>query len=153
MNRILALSSAAATLLALAACEPTTPSNATSEGGIPFSDFVLVGIGQDAVPTRNMLLTLGPGGFTGSGPCNTYQGTLFNKLPDFHVKEMTWTDNACPKNLETALEQRYFQAMSKATQVEWKGDVLRVIGDTYMTFEPGRPASTPGDYAKAQSGN
>lgn len=148
MNRLLALSAAAAALLGLAACEPTTPANALSEGGIPMGDFVLVGIGADAVPTRNMQLTLAPGRVSGSGPCNTYSGTLSTKFPNFRIQEMQWTDNPCNRRLETALEQRYFAALTQANSVIYEGGVLKLIGSTYLTFEPGRPA-TAADLAAA----
>lgn len=151
MKRILALSVAAVATLGLTACgEPKTPADAHSEGGIPMGDFVLVGIGSDAVPTRNVLLTLRPGQISGSGPCNTYRGTLSTRFPNLRVAEMTWTDLGCNRRLETALEQRYFEALTQANSVVWEGGVLKVIGSTYMTFEPGRPAATPGDFAAAQ---
>lgn len=142
MKRILALSVAAVATLGLTACgEPATPADALSEGGIPMGDYVLVGIGQDAAPSRNILLTLRPGNVSGSGPCNSYRGTLSTKFPAIRIQEMTWTDLGCKLNLETRLEQRYFEALTQVNTAVWEGGVLKLVGSTYLTFEPGRPAT------------
>ncbi len=149
MNRFTALSLAASAVLALAACEPQTSVDATSEGGIPMGDFVLVGIGSDAVPTRNVRLNLRPGSISGEGPCNSYTGTLSTKFPAFKVNQMQWTDLACRLNLETRLEQRYFEALTQATGAKYDGGVLKLTGPTYLTFEPGRPATEADLHAAA----
>lgn len=142
MKRILALTVAAVATLGLTACgEPKTPADALSEGGIPMGDYVLVGIGQDAAPGRNILLTLRPGSVSGSGPCNSYRGTLSTKFPQMRIQEMTWTDMGCKLSLETRLEQRYFEALTQANTAVWEGGVLKLVGSTYLTFEPGRPAT------------
>lgn len=150
MKRLFALTAAAVAGLTLAACETQTPRNATSEGGIPMGDFVLVGIGSDTVPTRAVRLNLVPGGLSGEGPCNSYRGTMSTKFPNFHVVEMTWTDEPCRLNIETRLEQRYFEALTQATHAIWEGDVLKLAGPTYMTFEPGRPATAADLQAMAE---
>lgn len=142
MKRILALSVAAVATLGLTACgEPATPADALSEGGIPMGDYVLVGIGQDAAPSRNILLTLRPGSISGSGPCNSYRGTMGTKFPEIRIAEMTWTDLGCKLSLETRLEQRYFEALPQVNTAVWEGGVLKLVGSTYLTFEPGRPAT------------
>lgn len=141
MKRLFALTAAAVAAFGLAACESGTPRDASSEGGIPMGDFVLVGIGADAVPTRNVRLNLVPGGLSGEGPCNSYRGTLSTKFPAFRVQEMTWTDMSCRLNIETRLEERYFHALTQANQAVYEGGVLKLMGPTYLTFEPGRPAT------------
>lgn len=141
MKHFSALPAAVLTAMALAACQPTTPANATSEGGIPMGDFVLVGIGADAVPTRNVRLNLAPGVISGEGPCNSYDGTLGAPLPAFRVQQMHWTDKACRRSIETRLEQRYFEALTQASGAVYEGGVLKLTGPTYLTFEPGRPAT------------
>ena len=139
MKRLFALTAAAVAAFGLAACESGTPRDASSEGGIPMGDFVLVGIGADAVPTRNVRLNLVPGGLSGEGPCNSYRGTLSTKFPAFRVQEMTWTDNVCRRNIENRLEARYFEALTQADGILYEGGVLKITGPTYLTFEPGRP--------------
>ena len=141
MSRLLALPIAALAALSITACTPSNPSSATSQGGIPIGDFVLVGIGSDTVPTRNVRLNLAPGLISGDGVCNTYSGKLSTKFPDFRVQELHWTDNECVRNIENRLEARYFQALTQAEGIIYEGGVLKVTGPTYLTFEPGRPAT------------
>ena len=107
-------------------------------------DFVLVGIGSDTVPTRNVRLNLAPGMISGDGVCNSYSGSLSTKYPEFRVQEMTWTDNVCRRNIENRLEARYFEALTQADGILYEGGVLKITGPTYLTFEPGRPL-TEGD--------
>lgn len=140
MNRILALSAAAAAVLGLAACEPTSGTSAGAPGAVPTGDFVLVGIGQDAVPTRDVLLTIGAdGSISGQGPCNSYSANQTATPPAFAIGPMTSTRMACPAH--KGLEGRYFQALQGATGITYDGGVLKITGPTYLTFEPGRPAS------------
>lgn len=141
MNRILALPAVVTAAMALAACQPGSSVNSTSAGGIPMGDYVLVGIGADAVPTRNVRLNISPGAVSGEGPCNSYSGTLGAALPAFAVQQMNWTDEVCKRAIENRLEARYFEALTQATEVSYSGGVLQIKGPTYLTFEPGRPAT------------
>ncbi|WP_312529362.1 META domain-containing protein [Paracoccus sp. (in: a-proteobacteria)] len=139
MNRIFALSAAVAATLGLAACEPTG-TTAGAPGAVPTGDFVLVGIGADAVPTRDVLLTIAPdGSISGRGPCNSYTGKQNAVPPAFQVGPLGSTRMACPAH--KGLEGRYFQALESATGINYEGGVLKITGPTYLTFEPGRPAS------------
>lgn len=140
MNRILALSAAAAAVLGLAACEPTTGTTAGAPGAVPTGDFVLVGIGADAVPTRDVLLSISAdGSISGRGPCNSYSAQQVAVPPAFQIGPMVSTRMACPAH--KGLEPRYFQALQNATGITYDGGVMKITGPTYLTFEPGRPAS------------
>ncbi|AGT07766.1 META domain-containing protein [Paracoccus aminophilus] len=142
MSRFHAFSAAAAALLSLAACEPTAKGGvgAGTAGAVPTGDFVLVGIGADAVPTRDVLLTIGKdGSLSGQGPCNSYSAAQTAAPPAFAISGVNSTRMACPAH--KGLEGRYFQALESATGIEYAGRVLKITGPTYLTFEPGRPAS------------
>lgn len=139
MNRILALSAAAAAVLGLAACEPTG-TTAGAPGAVPTGDFVLVGIGADAVPTRDVLLTIAAdGSISGQGPCNSYSASQTAVPPAFQLGPLVSSRAACPAH--KGLEGRYLQALQGATGISYDGGVLKISGPTYLTFEPGRPAS------------
>ena len=139
MNRILALSAAAAAVLGLAACEPIG-TTAGAPGAVPTGDFVLVGIGADAVPTRDVLLTIAAdGSISGQGPCNSYSASQTAVPPAFQLGPMVSSRAACPAH--KGLEGRYLQALQGATGITYDGGVLKISGPTYLTFEPGRPAS------------
>ena len=125
----------------VAACEPMTPAGPAqttgSVGGIPLGPFYLVSLAAEAVPQRDVTFVLTSNGFSGRGPCNTYQGTTQGELPSFRVANMTWTDLSCP-GIE--FENRFFQALTGATDIVWEGGVLQIRGATYMQLEPGVPA-------------
>lgn len=144
MNRILAFSATAAAVVTLSACQPVPGGvNAGSLGAVPTGDFVLVGIGQDAVPTRDVLLTIAPNGsISGRGPCNSYNANQTAVPPAFAIDGLNSTRMACPAH--KGLEGRYFRALEGATGIDYTGGVLKITGPTYLTFEPGRPASMAG---------
>ncbi|AUH32759.1 META domain-containing protein [Paracoccus tegillarcae] len=127
---------AATALLGLAACEPAATANATVEGNVPLESYYMVGIGQDAAPERNMAIRFTENQIIGSGPCNSFTATNAATLPAIQVSSFVPT--AAPCN-ESALEQRFFNAMRQATSADYSGGVLLVKGPTYMQFEPGRP--------------
>ena len=126
----------------LAACEPMTPAGGPAQttgsiGGIPLGDFYLVSLAAEAVPQRDATLSITSTGISGRGPCNTFSGTLQGELPSFRVAQMNWTDLACPG---AEFENRYFNALTQATDVVYEGGVLQIRGATYMQLEPGVPA-------------
>ncbi len=136
MTRILTLSAALAAVTALAACEPTAT---TSEPGsnVPTGPYVLVGIGSDTVPQRNVGLTIeADGAISGQAPCNHYNAPQMAEPPTFRLGALTTTRMAC-SGRAGALESRYFQALSQADGVKYDGGVLIISGPTYLTYEPG----------------
>jgi heat shock protein HslJ len=105
MTRIPLISAAIAATLGLAACEPTTSS--TPGANIPTGPYVLVGIGSDTVPQRNVGMTIeADGSISGQGPCNNYSA-------------------------------KHLEALQGANGITFEGGVLTVQGPTYLTYEPG----------------
>ena len=94
------------------------------------------GIGQDAVPERNMAIRFTGGQIIGSGPCNSFTATNAATLPAIQVTNFVPTAAPCG---DSAAEQRFFNAVRTATSADYQGGVLLVKGATYMQFEPGRP--------------
>lgn len=135
MTRIPMISAAIAATLGLAACEPTTP--ATPGSTIPTGPYVLVGIGSDTVPQRNVGMTINPdGSISGQGPCNSYAAAQTAEPPGFTLAPMTTSRVGC-SGRAGQLEQRYFQALQAANGINFQGGVLTVQGPTYLTYEPG----------------
>lgn len=135
MTRILTLSAALAAVSVLAACEPTAPSDPAHS--IPTGQYVLVGIGSDTVPQRNVGLTIeADGSLSGQAPCNHYNAAQTAEPPAFKLGEVTNTRMACSGNAGK-LENRYFAALSQADGIKYDGGVLVITGPTYLTFEPG----------------
>lgn len=136
MTRILTLSAALAAVTALAACEPTAvPTDPASN--IPTGQYVLVGIGPETVPQRNVDMTINAdGSLSGRGPCNQYNATQIETPPAFKVGAVTNTMMAC-SGLAGSLESRYFAALGQANGIKFDGGVLIISGPTYLTFEPG----------------
>lgn len=135
MTRLLSLSAAAAALATLAACEPTTSSGAGSN--IPTGPYILVGIGSDTVPQRNVGITIeANGSVSGQAPCNHYSASQTAEPPGFKLSPLTTTRMACGGN-RGRLEQRYFNALSQADGISYLGGVLTITGAEYLTFEPG----------------
>lgn len=126
---------AATALLGLAACEPTTPAS-TVTGNVPLESYYMVGIGQDALPERNIAVRFAEGQVYGSGPCNSFTATNAAALPAIQLTNFVPTNVPCK---QAAIEQRFFTAMQQATSADYSGGVLLVKGVTYMQFEPGRP--------------
>lgn len=129
----------AATLLAaitaLAACEPVPSANGLT-GNVPLESYYLVGIGQDAVPERNMAVRFTGNQILGSGPCNSFTATNAASLPAIQVTNFVPTGAPCGEGRQ---EQRFFEAVRGATSADYQGGVLLMKGPTYMQFEPGRP--------------
>ncbi|MFT4013135.1 MAG: META domain-containing protein [Paracoccus sp. (in: a-proteobacteria)] len=135
MTRLLPFSAALAAVSALAACQPTaTPS---AGGSVPTGPYVLVGIGADTVPQRNVGLTIeSDGSVSGQGPCNHYSAPQAAEPPGFKLGAITTTYMAC-SGRAGALETRYLGALSQADGITYEGGVLKITGPTYLTFEPG----------------
>ncbi|MFV0300836.1 MAG: META domain-containing protein [Paracoccus sp. (in: a-proteobacteria)] len=124
-----------AAISALAACEPAPSANGLT-GNVPLESYYLVGIGQDAVPERNMAVRFTENQILGSGPCNSFTATNAARLPAIQVTNFVPTGAPCR---EARQEQRFFEAVRGATSADYQGGVLLVKGPTYMQFEPGRP--------------
>ena len=125
---------AATAALGLSACGPET---STSQGSVPFGPYYIVGIGADAVPTRNATLNLMDGAISGTGPCNSFTAVNSATLPAIQITSFTASRASCEAS---ALEQRYFAALQQATSAEYAGQVLTLKGPTWITFEPGTRA-------------
>ncbi|MBV0890322.1 META domain-containing protein [Paracoccus sp. Z118] len=133
MKTAIRLAAATAAIAALSACEPTgAPAGVGSEGGVPYGNYVVVGFGKEAVPTRDGYVRLGPGKIEGRGPCNTFTAVNTQTLPNIHVSTMNWTDIPCGHK---GFEGRLFEALTQAQQAVWEGGVLKIIGPTYITLE------------------
>ncbi|MBK4216562.1 META domain-containing protein [Paracoccus caeni] len=129
---LLAATLAAATLT-LAACQDSTPK--TSLGGVPFGNYVLVGMDGAAVPLRNVTLNVQEKRLSGQGPCNGYTTPNSAELPALALAPLTTTYVACDK---ATFEQRFFHVMQTATEVEYYGGVLKVKApSTWLIFERG----------------
>lgn len=135
MSRLMTLAAAAASLAVLTACEPTATGGPGSS--VPTGQYVLVGIGSDTVPQRNVGLTINAdGSVTGQAPCNTYSAPQTAVPPGFKLGPITTTRMACGGNAGN-LERRYLEAMRQADGISYLGGVLKITGPTYLTFEPG----------------
>jgi len=135
MTRIPVLSTAIAATLGLAACEPTTTSAPGTN--IPTGPYVLVGIGSDTVPQRNVGMTVqADGSISGQAPCNQYSAQQTAEPPAFVLGPLVTTKMAC-SGTAGQLESRYFQALSAADGITFEGGVLTIQGPTYLTYEPG----------------
>ncbi len=135
MTRIPMISAAIAATIGLAACEPT--SSNTPGSNIPTGAYVLVGIGSDTVPQRNVGMTIQPdGSVSGQGPCNSYSAAQTAQPPGFALGPLTRTEMGC-SGRAGKLERRYFEALSGANGISFEGGVLTVQGPTYLTYEPG----------------
>lgn len=134
--RSVATAIALAATAALAACEDPQPR--TSVAGIPMGDYVMVGIGNGTVPLRNVTLTLTENAVSGRGPCNSYGANNAAELPQLAVSNFTTTERSCEFQ---ELEDRFFNALRQANEIEYFGGVLRVKGPTWLIFERGVPAA------------
>lgn len=144
-----ALALAALSALALAACNNEPAGDPM--GGLPANDYVLVGIGNGTVPLRNITLTLRPEGVSGRGPCNGY--ALRNTAPLPAVAFEPIQTSGITGCKDEAVEQRFFNALQQANEMEYYGGVLRIKGPTWLIFESGRPADLATDALSAARGN
>lgn len=134
-SRFLTVSAALVAMSVLAACEPQSP--AVAGAAVPTGPYVLVGIGTDTVPQRNVGLTIeSDGSISGTGPCNTYSAKQTAEPPAFKLGPLVTTRMAC-SGLAGQLENRFFAAIGQADGITYSGGVLKVTGPTYLTFEPG----------------
>lgn len=134
-TRILTAAAALAAVSALAACEPENPP--VTGAAVPTGQYVLVGIGSDTVPQRNVGLTIeSDGSLSGTGPCNTYSAKQNATPPEFKLGPLVTTKMACT-GLAGQLENRFFAAIGQADGISYTGGVLKITGPTYLTFEPG----------------
>ena len=94
MTRIPLISAAIAATLGLAACEPT--SSSTPGANIPTGPYVLVGIGSDTVPQRNVGMTIeADGSISGQAPCNHYSAPQTAEPPGFTLGPIVTTKMGC----------------------------------------------------------
>ena len=136
MTRIPLISAAFAATFALAPCEPVPTTHAPGTA-VPTGPYVLVGIGSDTVPQRNVGMTVeADGSITGQAPCNTYSAKQTAEPPAFKLGPLVTTKMACT-GIAGDLENRYFQTLAAATGVTYEGGVLTVQGPVYLTYEPG----------------
>ncbi|SCY49295.1 META domain-containing protein [Paracoccus tibetensis] len=147
LSRNLAIASLAA--LTLAACNNEPAGDPM--GGLPANDYVLVGIGNGTVPLRNITLTLRAEGVSGRGPCNGYALRNTVPLPAVAFEPIQTTGITGCK--DEAVEQRFFNALQQANEMEYFGGVLRIKGPTWLIFESGRPADLATDALSAARGN
>ncbi|GGF55440.1 hypothetical protein GCM10011402_04280 [Paracoccus acridae] len=127
-----------AAAFALAACEPATPAvdPANDRGFIPGGDYALVGMDGATVPLRNMTLTIGEKSVSGRGPCNGYGAINNAELPLVALSPLQKTNVPCGKN--TTIENRFFEVLQSATEMEYYGGVLKVKSPlTWLIFERG----------------
>ena len=135
MTRIPMISGAIAATLALAACEPVPTS--TPGANVPTGPYVLVGIGADTVPQRNVGMTIeANGSITGQAPCNSYSAEQTAEPPGFTLGPIASTKMGCGGRAGQ-LENRYLAALQQANGITFEGGVLTVKGPTYLTYEPG----------------
>ena len=135
MTRIPLISAAIAATLGLAACEPT--SSSTPGANIPTGPYVLVGIGSDTVPQRNVGMTIeADGSISGQAPCNHYSAPQTAEPPGFTLGPIVTTKMGCSGGAGR-LERRYLEALQGANGLTCEGGVLTVQGPTYLTYEPG----------------
>ena len=136
MTRMPMICLALAATLGLAACEPV-PSSTTPGSAVPTGPYVLVGIGADTVPQRNVGMTIAAdGSISGQAPCNSYAAAQTAEPPAFKLGPLTQTEIGCTGKAGE-LERRYFQALSQANGISYEGGVLTIMGPTYLTYEPG----------------
>lgn len=130
-----------AAALALAACEPTTAVDPVNDRGfIPGGDYALVGMDGATVPLRNMTLTVSENAVSGRGPCNGYGAQNNAELPLVQLSPLQITGVPCGKN--TTIENRFFQVLQSATEMEYYGGVLKVKSPlTWLIFERGVTAA------------
>ena len=125
-----------AATLVLAACEPTPPVSPDDRGFIPGGDYALVGMDGATVPLRNMTLTIGEASVSGRGPCNGYGAINNAELPMVALSPLQTTGVPCGKN--AAIENRFFEVLQSATEMEYYGGVLKVKSpQTWLIFERG----------------
>ncbi|WEF23842.1 META domain-containing protein [Paracoccus sp. S3-43] len=136
MPRLGTFGALTAAALALAACEPTPPVSADDRGFIPGGDYALVGMDGATVPLRNMTLTIAETSVSGRGPCNGYGAKNNAELPLVALSPLQRTNVDCGKN--ATIENRFFQVLQAATEMEYYGGVLKVKSpQTWLIFERG----------------
>ncbi|GHA56782.1 hypothetical protein GCM10008927_23250 [Amylibacter ulvae] len=75
----------------------------------------------------------------GKAPCNHYFADQIAPLPWINIETIGATRRACP---QLELESQYFQALTQATSVEVKGDILIMESEGGVVLEYKRlPAS------------
>ena len=127
MTRIPLISVAVAATLGLAACEPTTSS--TPGASIPTGPYVLVGIGSDTVPQRNVGMTIeANGSITGQAPCNSYTSQNNATWPQVSLAGIASTRRAC---ITEGGESAYFAALEQVAQASLSDGDLELRGPAH----------------------
>lgn len=135
MKRLMTISALLAAGFAIAACEPVTPDAPGSV--VPTGPYVMVGVGQDTVPLRNVGINIKGETIDGQGPCNSFSAKQVGTPPGFAIADLTTGQAAC-SGTAGALEARFFQRLREANSIKYLGGVLTIMGPTeFMTFEPG----------------
>ena len=151
------LTAAALATLALAACEPTTPTSNDPYSTIPTGDYVLFNIGGEVLSVRHTTMQITPTGITGRTGCNSFAAPITGTPPEIVVGEIQSARASCRWS---AQETKFFNALRQANKISYEDGVLRISGgqDT-LTFEYGHLATpagpigrnlNPNDAAKAE---
>ena len=136
------LTAAALATLALAACEPTTPTSNDPYSTIPTGDYVLFNIGGEVLSVRHTTMTIAPTQMTGRTGCNNFVVPVSGTPPEFVAGEIQTSGQTCRWS---AQENSFFNALRAANRVTYEDDVLRIAGGSKtLTFEDGRLASADG---------
>ncbi len=108
--------------LILSACAAETIFNQTDTSDV----WVLQSMNTEPVPVKITLTFPEKGQISGQAPCNHYSARQKAPLPWFEAGKIRATRRACDK---LALEQSYFEALSRMTLIERKGKVLLLTNE------------------------
>lgn len=89
--------------------------------------WTLVELDGTPFPARATITFPSEGKITGKAPCNSYTASQTVPLPWFKIEGLVATEMACP---DLNAEQKYFDALTKATLAEAFGDTLILSNDT-----------------------
>lgn len=138
MSRLARFGALGAAAFSLAACEPAPSAVdlANDRGFIPGGNYALVGMDGATVPLRNITLTIAERSVSGRGPCNGYGAVNNAELPLVQLSPLQTTNVPCGRN--ATLENRFFQVLQSAYEMEYYGGVLKVKSpETWLIFERG----------------
>lgn len=131
---------------------------AGGETGLENTQWNLVSFGAPGGETpviqrpEAITLLLAAGQVAGSGGCNSYSGSYKVEGQSISFSEITRTEMACADAEVTEQEQRYFQALERASEHVVEGNQLRITydaGQGVLIFESAlptgpEPTNTPG---------
>ena len=116
------LTAAALATLALAACEPTTPTSNDPYSTIPTGDYVLFNIGGEVLSVRHTTMTISPTQMTGRTGCNNFVVPVSGTPPEFVAGEIQTAGLTCRWS---AQETKFFNALRQANKISYEDGVLR----------------------------